>query len=58
MKGMNWIYLVMDKNSYLALLNSVMNIQVPLNEANSLTSQETVSFSGRTVLQAVIWSVY
>jgi len=36
-----------------ALLNDVMNLRVPWNAGNFLTSWETVSFSRRTVLHGV-----
>jgi hypothetical protein len=34
-------------------VNAVMNIRVPLNAGNFLTSRELVSFSGRTLLHGV-----
>ena len=37
-EGMNWIDLAQDQNRWLALVNSVMNLQVPYNAGNFLTS--------------------
>ena len=34
-------------------VNAVMNIRVPLNAGNFLTSREPVSFSGRNLLHGV-----
>jgi hypothetical protein len=42
--GMDWIELAQ------ALVNAVMNLQVPQDEGNFLTSSEPVSFSRRTLL--------
>jgi hypothetical protein len=36
--GMDWIDLAQDRNRWRALVNTVMNLCVPLNEANFLTS--------------------
>jgi hypothetical protein len=37
-KGMNWIDLAQDTDRCWAVVNTVMNIQVPQNEENFLTS--------------------
>jgi len=36
--GMDWIELAQDRNSCWALLNGVMNLQVPQNAGNFITS--------------------
>jgi hypothetical protein len=50
--GMDWIKLAQDRDRCQALVNAVMNIQVPQNAGN-LTSCKPVSFSRRTVLHGV-----
>ena len=52
--GMDWIDLAEDTGSWRAIVRAVINLQVPQNAANFLTSRESVSFSGGTVLQGVI----
>jgi hypothetical protein len=47
--GMDWIELVQDTDGWWALLNAVMNLRVPYNAGNSLTSCKPVSFSRRKV---------
>jgi hypothetical protein len=42
MKGINWIYLPQNTDSWRALLNYVMNIRVSQNAANFLTSRGSV----------------
>jgi len=37
-RGMDWIMLVQDKDRWWALVNMVMNLQVPQNAGNFLTS--------------------
>jgi hypothetical protein len=52
--GINWIHLSKDRDKCVAIVNEVMKFRVPLNSGNSLTSLGTSSFSGRTLLHAVI----
>jgi hypothetical protein len=44
--GMGWIYLAQDMDKWCALVNAVMNIRVPYNEGDILTSWGCVGFSG------------
>jgi hypothetical protein len=36
--GMDWIKLAQDRDSWQALVNAIMNLQVPLNAGNFWTS--------------------
>jgi len=40
-RGMDWIKLAQDMDSWRALVNTVMNLQVPYNVGNFLTSLKT-----------------
>jgi hypothetical protein len=48
--GMDSIDLAQDKDRWRAVVNAVMNLQVPQNAGNFLTSWGPVSFSGRSLL--------
>ena len=50
---MDRIYLAQDMDRLRAVVNAVMNLWVPYNVGNFLTSWETVSFSRRILLHGV-----
>jgi hypothetical protein len=47
-----WPDLTVNMDKWWGLVNVVMNLQVPQNSGNLLTSYRPINFSGRTVLQA------
>jgi hypothetical protein len=51
--GMGWIELAQDRDRWPALVNVVMNLQVPYNAGNFLTCCKPVSFSRRVLLHGV-----
>jgi hypothetical protein len=51
--GMDWIYLAQDKEQWRALVNTVMNHQVPQNVGKSLSICTTGRFSRRAQLHEV-----
>jgi hypothetical protein len=51
--GMERIDLAEDRDRWPAIVNAVMNLRIPQNAGNSLTSWEPVSFSKRAVLHGV-----
>ena len=51
--GMDWIELARGGDRRRALVNAVMNIRVPLNVGNFLSSCKPVSFSRRTLFHGV-----
>ena len=50
---MDYINLDQDRDRWQALVNTVMNLQVPQNTGNFLTSCDLVSFSRRTLFLGV-----
>ena len=50
---MDWIGLAQDRDRWRTLVSAVMNLQVPWNMGNFLTSCKSVSFSRRTVHHGV-----
>jgi len=53
--GTDMIALVQDRDRLQALVNAVMNLHVPQNKGNFLTSRGSVSYSGRNMLFGVTY---
>jgi len=49
-EGVDWIDLSQDRNMWQALVDMVMNLQVPQNAGNFLTSRGKFNFSSKVLL--------
>jgi hypothetical protein len=54
-EDVDWIHLNQDGDQWQALVNMVMNLQVPQKAENFLNNCVTVSFSRGTLLHGVGW---
>ena len=55
-RGIDSTDLVQDREKFWALVNAVINLRVPENAGNFLTSLGLESFSGRSLLNGTVWS--
>jgi hypothetical protein len=51
--GMDWIHMARVRDSWRALVSAVMNLRIPKNGENFLTSSRPASISRRTLLYGV-----
>ena len=54
---MDWIDLAQDTYRWRAVVNNVLNLQVPKSAGNFSTSRGTVSFPERNLLHGVSWLI-
>ena len=52
-RGMDWIELAQARGRWRVHVNALMNLRVPYNAGNFLTSCKPVSFTRRTLLHGV-----
>jgi hypothetical protein len=55
-RGIDWTDLVQDREKFWALVKAVINLRVPENAGNFLTSLRLDSLSGRSLLNGNEWS--
>ena len=54
----DWIRLDQKRDEWWALVNTVMNLQIPLNKGNFWTNGGTIGFLKRTLFHAISLSIY
>jgi hypothetical protein len=54
----DWIRLDQKRDEWWALVNTVMNLQIPQNKGNFWTNGGTVGFSKRTLFHVISLSIY
>ena len=55
--GMDWIDVAQDRDRWRTVVTTVVNLRVPLNAENFLSSLGRFSFLGRTLHHGVSWLV-